>query len=154
MNTRFTMRQTVLSVVAMGGLLLAACGGTSVSTCQLSGSNEVPSVSTTAMGTATATLDGSDLTVTGTFSGLSSDLYEVSGSAAHVHAGAIGVAGDVLFSLTVTTTDKRNGSFTGKKSLNSDEQKTFSSGGLYVNVHSNNNKGGEIRGQFDRVQEQ
>lgn len=150
MHTRYAMRWTLLALTGAG---LMGCGAkTEISTCQLSGANEVPAVSTTASGTATATLDGSNLTVTGSFSGLQSDLYEVSGSAAHVHAGAIGVSGGIVFGLNITTTDQRNGTFTGTKSLSSDDQNTFKAGGFYVNVHTKTNTMGEIRCQFDRVE--
>ena len=152
MHTRYTMRQTVV-IGGVLGLGLVGCGGkTEISTCQLAGTNEVPPVTTTAAGEANATLDGSNLTVKGSFSGLQSDLYEVSGSAAHVHQGAIGVSGAIVFNLDITTTDHRSGTFTGIKSLSADEQKTFKAGGFYVNVHSQNSTMGEIRCQFDRVQ--
>lgn len=151
MHTRFTMRQAVSSWVAVGALAFTGCG-TSVSTCQLSGDNEVPAVSTSAKGTANATLDGSELTVTGTFSGLQSDLYPVSGSPAHVHLGASGESGDVLFGLNVTSSGQRSGEFTGTKKLNSNEEKAFEQGRLYVNIHSDSNRGGEIRCQFSSIQ--
>lgn len=151
MHIRDTKRWAVLTSMA-AGLLLAGCGGKSyVATTQLSGGNEAPTpVSTSATGVATATLDGDELSVTGTFSGLDSPLHEESGSAAHVHLGDVGVAGPIVFNLITTTTgtDARTGSFSGKKSLNKDEQTAFKNGGMYVNVHSENHPMGEIRGQF------
>jgi hypothetical protein len=72
----------------------------------------------------------------------------VSGSAAHVHNAAAGQNGPIVFNLTVTSTDRRTGTFTGTKSLTSDEENAFKSGLFYVNVHSANFMGGEIRGQF------
>jgi CHRD domain-containing protein len=151
MHTRDMKRWTVLAW-ATAGLLMAGCGNdTYVATTQLAGGNEAPTpVSTSATGVATATLDGDELSVTGTFSGLDSPLHEVSGSAAHVHIGDVGVAGDIVFNLTTTTTgtDSRTGSFAGKMDLNDDQQTAFKSGRLYVNVHSENHPMGEIRGQF------
>jgi hypothetical protein len=151
MHMRHTMRWgAVLTLVGTGLLALTGCGETLVATTQLSGANEVPPVTaTSATGTATATLDGDELTVNGTFSGLGSDLQEVSGSAAHVHRAAVGQNGPILFNLTVTAgADRRTGSYTGTKTLNSDERDAFKAGELYVNVHSVNYMGGEIRGQF------
>lgn len=151
MRTRYTMRGAVLMGVGAALLALAGCGGGKyVATTALTGSNENPPVTgTSASGTATATLDGSELTVTGTFTGLSSDLQEVSGSAAHVHNAPAGQNGPIILNLDVTTgSDKRTGSFTGTKSLNSDEEEAFKTGQFYVNVHTVNFMGGEIRGQF------
>ena len=150
MQTRDTKRWTVLTLVGAGLLALAGCGAPYVATTQMSGANENPPVTgTTSSGTATATLDGDELTVTGTFSGLSSDLQEVAGSAAHVHQAAMGANGPVVFSLTVTAgAGGRTGSFTGTRSLSGDEQKAFKDGLFYVNVHTVNYMGGEVRGQF------
>jgi hypothetical protein len=125
-----------------------------VATTSLSGANEPTQVTTTATGTATATLEDGDLTVTGAFSGLQSDLQEVSGSAAHVHQGAAGTHGPIVFNLTITSTDKRNGSFTGSSSLDDAQQKSFQEGLLYVNVHTVQNPGGEIRGQFRPIKQE
>lgn len=148
------MRQAMLSLVGVGLLTLVGCGSTYVATSQLSGTNEAPNpVTTSAAGTATATLDGNDLVVTGGFNGLQSDLMDVAGSSAHVHKGAAGTAGPVIFALTVTSTDKRNGTFTGTKSLTSEEQTDFRNGLYYVNVHTTANQGGEIRGQFVPLQQ-
>lgn len=151
MHTRKTNRWTVLGMLGAGLLVLAGCGGKSyVATTQLSGNNEVPAVTTTANGVATATLEGDKLTVTGTFSGLQSNLQEASGtgSAAHVHQAAQGTNGPVVFSLSITTSDQRNGSYTGTKDLTDEQQEAFKDGLFYVNVHSVNNPGGEIRGQL------
>jgi hypothetical protein len=155
MHMRDTKRSAVLSLVGAGLLMLAGCGSpTYVATSQLSGANEAPTpVTTTASGTATATLDGNELTVTGGFNGLQSDLIDVAGSPAHVHKGASGTAGPVVFALTVTSTDKRNGTFTGTRSLNKEEQADFKNGLYYVNVHTTANQGGEIRGQFIPIEQ-
>ena len=154
MHMRDMKRAAMLSLVGVGLLTLVGCGSTYVATSQLSGTNEAPNpVTTSAAGTATATLDGNDLTVTGGFNGLQSNLMDVSGSSVHVHRGASGTAGPIVFNLTVTSTDMRNGTFTGSKSLNSDEQEEFRKGLYYVNVHTANNPGGEIRGQFVPIQQ-
>jgi hypothetical protein len=154
MRTHDTKRWAVLTLVGAGLLVLAGCGSDKyVATTSLSGANEPTPVTTTANGTATATLENGELTVTGAFSGLQSDLQEVSGSAAHVHQGAAGTNGGILFNLTITSTDKRNGSFTGKASLDDEQQTAFQGGLLYVNVHTVQNPGGEIRGQFRPIKQ-
>jgi hypothetical protein len=150
MHARNTNRWAVLTLVGAGLLTLAGCGSDKyVATTQLTGANEAPSpVTTNATGTATAMLDGDTLTVTGSFNGLGSDLHVVSGSSAHVHKGAQGTAGAIVFNLTTTSTDQRNGTFTGTKELSGDEQEDFKNGLYYVNVHTATNQSGEIRGQF------
>ncbi|HEX8824844.1 MAG TPA: CHRD domain-containing protein [Archangium sp.] len=149
MNMRDMKRSAVRSLVGAGLLMLVGCGQTYVATSQLSGASEAPNpVTTSAAGTSTATLDGNELTVTGGFNGLQSDLMETAGSSAHVHRGASGTAGPIVFNLTVTSTDKRNGTFTGTKSLSNEEEEDFKNGLYYVNVHTANNPSGEIRGQF------
>ncbi|WP_257457600.1 CHRD domain-containing protein [Archangium lipolyticum] len=150
MHARNTNRWAALTLVGAGLLALAGCGSDKyVATAQLTGANEAPNpVTTNGAGTATATLDGDTLTVTGGFNGLGSDLFEVSGSPAHVHRGATGTAGPVVFPLVITSTDKRNGTFTATKELSDDEQEEFKNGLYYVNVHTAANQTGEIRGQF------
>lgn len=150
MNTSYTMRQAVRMLVGVGLVGMVGCVGPPyVATTQLSGANEAPPVNTNASGVATAELDGSELTVQGSFSGLLSDLHEVSGSSVHIHQGAPSVAGGIVFGLQVTTgTDLRIGTFSGSRKLSSEEQEAFKAGQFYVNVHTVNNPGGEIRGQL------
>lgn len=131
-----------------GALWLAGCGDTKADT-ELSGAQEVPSNMSEASGTAHAELDGDELTVTGTFSNLSSALVEVSGSAAHVHNAPRGENGPIVFNLVITSTDNLNGVFTGSKTLSDDQKDAFKNGDLYVNVHSVSYDAGEIRGQLE-----
>ena len=148
MHRHDTKRWAVLALLGAGLLGMTGCGKTSISTTTLSGANEVPPVTTSATGTANATLDGDELTVEGTFAGLSSALHEVSGSAAHVHNAPAGQNGGILFNLTVNTS---NGSFSGSKTLTDAEKDAFEAGNFYVNIHTANNMGGEIRGQFTNI---
>lgn len=159
MHTRDTKRWTLLGVLGAGLLALAGCGSKSyVATSQLSGTNEVPptSVPNTTMGIATAELKGDKLTIQGTFSGLQSNLQVAAGtqSSAHVHQGAAGTNGAPILDLTITTSDQRNGSYTGTKDLSKEEQEAFKGGLFYINVHTTGNPGGEIRGQFIPTEEE
>lgn len=106
----------------------------------LAGSNEVPPVTTTATGTAyiTGQNKSNTLTVNVTTSGV------VDPTAAHVHTGAAGTNGAVLFALT------RDGdNWSGSATLTLDEYLDFGEGSLYVNVHTTANPGGELRGQIE-----
>jgi hypothetical protein len=149
MHGHFNGRLTVLATVAASLMWLTGCGSDKAEV-TLSGSQEPTPVTTSATGTATAELDGDTLTVNGTFSGLSSDLTPVAGSPAHVHKAARGQNGPVLFNLNVTPgTDNRSGSFTATATLSEADREDFREGLLYVNVHTTNNPGGELRGQLE-----
>ncbi|MEP5047655.1 MAG: CHRD domain-containing protein, partial [Balneola sp.] len=81
---------TVLCLLVFGTTQIA--NAQTVFETTLSGSNEVPTVTTSANGSITATLNGNELTVEGSFEGLSSAY-----AASHLHAGMAGEAGGVLF---------------------------------------------------------
>ncbi len=138
-------------------MLVAACTGPGdgpqplTATTDLAGDHEVPPVTTAASGTATATLEGSTLTIGGTFSDLSSDLLSVAGSPAHIHQAAPDANGPIVGNLDVGSDDDRNGSLSGSLELTSAEQQAFRDGLLYVNVHTADHPGGEIRGQFEPI---
>ena len=105
----------------------------------LSGANEVPPVTTSASGSGTITVSD-DGAVSGSVT-----TKGVQGTAAHIHLGAAGNNGPVIVPLT-----KDGDTYTapaGAK-LNADQLKACKAGDLYVNVHSEANKGGEIRGQL------
>ncbi|MEX0719497.1 MAG: CHRD domain-containing protein [Balneolaceae bacterium] len=119
---------------------------------QLSGSNEVGPLTTLATGEVTATLNGMELTVEGTFDSLGSDLNTDIQNGAHIHSGMAGENGPILFELEATVNgDNRSGSFETANNtfeLTSGQVDTLMSRGLYVNIHSMNYEGGEIRGQL------
>ncbi len=117
----------------------------------LTGEKEVPPVNTTAAGL-------SDLAVrTGKCpsAGSSSDCPMLVGTvqttglaatAAHIHQGAMGQNGPVIVTLVKTGTDVW-GVPVGT-SLTDAQYQAYLAGQLYVNVHSDANKGGEIRAQL------
>lgn len=122
-------------------LCLSLAGGLALGAeLKLSGDNEVPPVQTAATGSGTITV-AEDGTVTGSVktSGLA-------GTAAHIHTGAKGQNGGVIVPLTKGV----NGEWSvpaGTK-LTPEQLKSFKAGELYVNVHSEAHKGGEIRAQL------
>ena len=105
----------------------------------LTGAEEVPPVQTQAKGSGSFRV-----TEDGTLSG-SVTTEGVEGTMAHIHRGAKGQNGPVLIPLT------KNGNTyavpEGRK-LTEAQIQDLESGNLYVNVHSNAHKGGEIRAQL------
>ena len=135
---RFALAAVTLiaGVLALGsGMALAA--GTKVT---LSGDQEVPPVNTSASGNGTITV-GDDKSVSGsvTTSG-------IAGMAAHIHEAAPGKNGPVAVPLTKTS-DNVWSVPPGAK-FSDAQYKSYKAGNLYVNVHSEAHKDGEIRGQL------
>lgn len=118
---------------------------------QLSGSNEVPAITSMANGSVMATLDGNELTVEGSFEGLSSPLATDIAGGAHLHTGMAGENGAVIFPLTVTANGSTAGTFEAANNtftLSSGQVDTLMMRGVYINIHSENYAGGELRGQL------
>jgi hypothetical protein len=69
--------------------------------------------------------------------------------AAHIHEGAPGVPGDIVFTLTKVGDTQFQGE---TDPLTSDQLTTLFGGGYYVNVHTLTNGAGEIRGQIDDLE--
>jgi hypothetical protein len=127
-------------------------------TTQMSGAEEAPSVDTVASGTAEFNLssDGSSI-------GYQVNVTGISGiTAAHIHSGNVGENGPVIVTLfkSDTPTDQINGVLAdGTFSASdlegpmegmelSDLVSAMSNGVTYVNVHTQTNPEGEIRGQI------
>ena len=90
-------------------------------------------------GTFHATLTGTTLKWTLSFSGLSGKA-----TAAHIHMGGMGKAGNVLVSLCTPCKATQSGSAKISKAVIKAAGKHL----LYVNVHTAKNPAGEIRGQI------
>lgn len=110
-------------------------------TATLTGSAEVPPVTTNAAGTAVAIVDPA--TLMAKISVVTSDLP---GTSAHVHAGAKGVTGPIVLPLSETTAG--SGIWTATATLTTTQMTTLKAGNYYVNVHSAAFPDGEIRGQL------
>src|SRR5947207_13146572 len=105
----------------------------------LTGGEEVPPVNTQAKGSGSFRI-AEDGTVTGSVS-----TEGMQGMMAHIHQGAKGQNGPVIIPLT-----KNGDTYTvpdGRK-LTQPQMDALKSGNLYVNVHSPQNKGGEVRAQL------
>lgn len=104
----------------------------------LDGGQENPPVITSAGGWGTATLNANN-TIT-----YNVRTYGLTGTFAHIHEGAVGVNGGILFTLSGGPT-----TYSGTTAaLTATQIATLRAGGMYFNVHTSANPGGEIRGQI------
>lgn len=128
--------------IVMAGALVAGIGLATAGTIDvtLSGAEEVPPVQTSASGSGRITV-GEDKSVSGSVT-----TKGVVGTMAHVHEAAPGQNGGVAVPL-VKKGDNEWAVPAGAK-LTDAQYQAFKAGNLYVNVHSDANKGGEIRGQL------
>ena len=139
------MRNITKAALVIGLLALAACSGMYLEQgnptwVTLSGSDEVPPVSTMASGNGNFMVEA-DGSVSGDIAtnGLKS-------TAAHIHMGAVGENGPVIITLSKSG-DSGYSAPMGAR-LTPEQMVAFKQGKLYVNVHSAAHKGGEIRGQL------
>lgn len=109
-------------------------------TANINGAQQVPANASTATGTFAGTYDSSNkqLTYTVTFQGLTP-------TSAHIHTGAPGASGAVAIPFTSLTSP-----ITGTVSLTADQANSLLVTGMYVNIHSSNFGGGEIRGDIKK----
>ncbi|MDH3650906.1 MAG: CHRD domain-containing protein, partial [Saprospiraceae bacterium] len=118
----------------------------------LSGSNEAPPITSYAHGKLVYGLTDGNLTVSGSFAGLESDLAVNILGGMHIHLGMTGRNGSVAFPLTVDVgDDSRSGYLDPAKNMfavSGDTLSALMGRALYINVHSLGNSGGEIRGQI------
>ena len=139
------------SIVAMVAVLaLAACAGmrdkmpdwmpgSGAMKVSLTGAEEVPPAKSDGKGTGTFRV-AEDGTISGSVT-----TEGVKGTMAHIHQGAKGQNGPVIVPLT------KNGdtySVPEGRKLTPDQLKALKAGNLYVNVHSDRYKGGEVRAQL------
>ena len=138
----------LFAAAAVCALALSALSGAATKattwTATLSSAQEVPKQVVKkpgAHGLFTATLTGTTLKWTLTYGGLTG-----AATAAHIHLGAKGVAGNVLVPLCPTPACKSGlkGTIKVTKALTT----AFAKHLLYVNVHTAKNPAGEIRGQL------
>ena len=144
------MSKLQIAVTALAAFALASCAtysdnmpswmpGSNAISVKLSPAEEVPPAQSSGSGEGSIRVleDGSvsgNVTTTG-----------VQGTMAHIHQGAKGANGPVIVPLT-----KSGDTYTvpaGAK-LNASQMQALKDGNLYVNVHSDKYKGGEVRGQL------
>ena len=157
----------VMQMMVAAVFVLAAVGTAQAQvvrfTANLSGNQEVPAVLTGAFGTATVSMDLGTGTLSWTI-----DVFNMPSGTnnAHFHVGGPGVAGptvvNIAFPAQISNDYNLSGNATAAN-LNSpggrdqgirswdDFIQSLLGGQIYINVHSNVNGGGEIRGQVIRV---
>ena len=152
MTTSSRIRAAIPMLVAAAALVLSGCETMSSAwdstksvftgdNVKLSGSEQNPPVATEASGSGTITIKD-DKTVSG-----SVKTTGVVGTAAHIHMAPAGRNGPVIITLTKSS-DGNTWSVPAGAKLTDAQYDTYKKGGLYVNVHSAKNKGGEVRGQL------
>ncbi len=142
-----------LLFTALAVLLVSQLGLSQTNfTARLNGHQEVQPVATSGTGSVTATLDGDQLIVTGAFSNLSSPFDATVAGGAHIHLGYAGENGGIVFPITVDTDpDLLGGTIEAADNtfgLTQGEIDQLERRQLYVNIHTEQFQGGEIRGQL------
>jgi CHRD domain-containing protein len=146
---------TTAAFVVTAVALAAADAGKYSYKATMSAAQEVPKPAGAKAGaggvfTATATEHAKNSTLAWklTFSKLSGPA-----SAAHIHLGAKGKAGNVLVPLCAAPAKPCMSGMTGKLTVKKDIADALERGKTYVNVHTAKNPAGEIRGQVKLVGE-
>jgi hypothetical protein len=134
--------QSALFITAISGIAMPAAQAEMVSlSAELSGANEVPPHDGTATGMAEATLDTETrmLNFSITYEGLSGPAI-----GAHIH-GPVGTGGNAGIMIPFSTTDSP---IEGSAQLTQAQASDMLEGLTYVNIHTQQHPGGELRGQL------
>ena len=107
---------------------------------RLTGAQEVPPNTSAAVGTGSIVIDA-DGNVTGSVS-----TPTIQGRAAHIHQGAPGTAGPPI--ITLNGGDPGTWTVPQGAKLTPDQVIAWKAGNLYVNVHTAEHPGGEVRAQL------
>jgi hypothetical protein len=138
--TRHLGLATLTSVLLAAGTISYGQGNNVIFKATLNGASETPPTSSKGSGTATLTYNTQTKTfkIVVTYSG-------VTATAAHIHKGAKGQSGDVVFPFPLPVTSPIN---YASAPLDAKQQADLYAGLYYINIHSNAFPAGEIRGQL------
>jgi len=144
MKTKLYKNKWIAAIAVAGAIsLMASCQTMSMGGSEqvsLTGANEVPPVTTSASGSGTVTIkDDHSVAAKITATGMTA-------TAAHIHEAAAGQNGPVIVPFTKTS-DNTFEAPAGAK-LTDAQYASYKAGKLYVNVHSAQHPGGEIRAQL------
>jgi hypothetical protein len=136
------MKNGIQATAAAVALSLAACGAANAKdiAVSLTGDQEVPAVTSTAKGMGKISI-GDDKTVSGSVT-----TTGVAGTAAHIHEAAPGKNGPPI--ITLEKKGENEWMVPAGSKLTDAQHESFKAGNLYVNIHSAEHKGGEIRSQL------
>ena len=123
--------------LAAGGLSAAYATDVAV---KLTGDQEVPATTSSATGVGTIVIKN-DKSVSGSIK-----TTGIEGTVAHIHLAEPGKNGPPI--ITLNKSSDNTWSVPDGSKLTDDQYKAFKDGNLYVNVHSAEHKGGEIRTQL------
>jgi hypothetical protein len=140
------MRKTTLAAIGLVATALTwgySQAATETFKGTLSGAAEVPPVTSSGAGTATVTLDTAtkQITYNVTYSGLSGPA-----AAAHIHCGAAAGANAGV----AVKFDNPASPISGTATMTDAQIADLEAGKCYVNVHTADNKGGEVRAQLTK----
>ena len=136
------MKNRILAGAAAGAILLAALATANAKdvAVSLTGDQEVPAVTSAAKGAGKITI-GDDKSVSGSIK-----TTGIMGVAAHIHEAAAGKNGPPV--ITLEKKGENEWAVPAGSKLTDAQYESFKAGNLYVNVHSAEHKGGEIRTQL------
>ena len=139
-NSRFVLANLALVAGALAGSSgIATAGEIRI---KLSGDQEVPPVQTSASGSGTITVED-DKSIKGNII-----VVDIKPTGVHIHEAPTGKTGDPI--ITLEKTGENEWSVPSGAKLTDAQYDAAKAGGLYINVHSGEHKGGEIRGQIKR----
>ena len=145
-------RLPLAAVFVASAFVLSHCGGggdtpgpsqLTSKTASLNGAQETPAVTTAAIGSGSFTIDMGSGAIEGTVF-----TSNISGQAAHIHEGPVGVASPII--VTLEKGDGGTWRVPAGTMLTPSQVDSLKNGNLYVNVHTAANPNGEIRGQIGR----
>ena len=145
MSTILHTSRFALATLAFTACMLAGVSGIATAgemRIKLSGDQEVPPVQTSASGSGTITVDD-DKSIKGKIT-----VVDIKATGVHIHDAPTGKTGEPI--ITLEKTGENEWSIPSGTKLTDAQYDAAKGGGLYVNVHSNEHKGGEIRGQIKR----
>ena len=140
LNRKNSTRWTAFATLLLATTVAFSARAAMPDMLKLTGDQEVPPVKTLASGSGMLAISA-DGSISGniTTDGLAATM-------AHVHMGAMGVNGPVIITLIKTTDTVWSVPQDAK--LSAEQLAGYRAGRLYVNVHTEANKGGEIRAQL------
>jgi len=133
-------RHRLPALAAVAALAFSASAFAQQMNLKLGGAAEVPPVTTSAAGTGTITV-GADRSISGAVT-----TTGMKGTMAHIHVGAAGANGPVAIPLVADGEGKW--AVPAGRKLDDAQYEAFKAGKLYVNVHSAQHPGGEVRAQL------